>query len=111
MFEILKYLDLVREHKYPLVNEYFPLKVTPWEENLLLSRRTSNPELQTLLDQYLISTIWTTRLGAFDPKDFVTREIEYRTYFHYPPTTRFFEQSMISAYDEMIKGAGDKGLS
>lgn len=111
MSEIPKYLELIREHKYPLIKDYFSLPVNSWEENLLFSRRTRSPELQTLLDQHLISIIWATRLGVFNPRDFAKREVDYRTFGGLPPTTRFFEWSMIAAYDEMIEMAGKQGLS
>ena len=110
MSEISKYLELIHEHKYQLIKDFFPLIVSSWEENLLYSRRTSSPELQTLLNQHLISIIWATRLGAFNPKDFEKREMSYRTFDSLPPTTRFFEQSMMCAYDEMIEEAGKQGL-
>lgn len=111
MSEILKHLDLIREHRYPLIRDYIPLSVNSWEENLLLSRRTSNPELQELLDQHLISIIWATRLEVFNPKDFVEREVEYRTFGRLPPTTRYFEWSMMHAYDQLIEEADKQGLS
>ena len=109
MSEIPKYLKLIREHKYPLIKDYFSLPVNSWEENLLFSRRTGSPEIQTLLDQHLISIIWATRFGAFNPQDFVKREIDHRTFGGLPPTTRFFEWSMIATYDEMIEVAEKQG--
>ena len=106
---IREYLALIREHKYPLIEDYFPLKVNSWEESLFLSRRTSVPELQILVDQHLISIIWATRFKAFNPREFVSREVDYRTRGDLPPTARFFEWSMDFAYDEMIRAAGSQG--
>ena len=110
MSEISKYLQLIHEQKYPLIEDFPTLNDNPWEVDLLYSRKTSKPELQTLLDHHLISIIWATRFGEFNPREFAKREVDYRVFYDFPPTTRFFEKSMMHAYDDMIKEAEEQGL-
>lgn len=102
-----KFLQLIREHRYPLTDSGVVQPVDGWEEDLLYTRRTSDPLLQSLIDQHLRSLIIASRIGVLNPRELSERELDYRKGgpSPFPPVAQYFDWSLKYVFEKMIKEA------